>query len=64
MFKDSNDIDPQLKGYVSIAYGLEIVQCNNDYIYHKCDLQLFVQGKLTLFTKNNMLPKREYFLIA
>lgn len=39
LFKDTNDIDPELKGYVSIAYGLNIVQGNDGYIRPKAALK-------------------------
>jgi hypothetical protein len=39
LFKDTKDIDPKLKGYVSIAYGLGIVQGNNGYLNPKAELK-------------------------
>lgn len=39
LFKDTKDIDPKLKGYVSIAYGLNIVEGNNGYINPKAELK-------------------------
>lgn len=38
VFKDSKDIDKSLKGYVSIAYGLKIVQGSNGYFKPKYEL--------------------------
>ena len=39
IFKDTKDIDPQLKGYVSIAYGLGIVQGYNGNFNPKAELK-------------------------
>lgn len=39
LFKDTKDIDPKLKGYVSIAHGLGIVQGDNDKLYPKVELK-------------------------
>lgn len=38
VFKDSKDIDKSLKGYVTIAYGLKIVQGSNGYLKPKYEL--------------------------
>ena len=35
IFKDSNDISPELKGYAAIAYGLNIVEGSNGYLNPK-----------------------------
>jgi hypothetical protein len=39
LFKDTKDINPELKGYVSIAYGLKIVEGNNGYLRPKAELK-------------------------
>lgn len=39
LFKDTKDINPELKGYVSIAYGLKIVEGNNGYLNPKAELK-------------------------
>ena len=39
IFDDTKDIDPTLKGYVSIAYGLKIVQGNDNNLYPKRELK-------------------------
>ena len=39
VFKDTKDIDPKLKGYVSIAYGLKIVEGSNDKLNPKAELK-------------------------
>jgi len=39
LFKDTKDISPELKGYVSIAYGLKIVEGNNGYFKPKTELK-------------------------
>ena len=39
LFKDTKDINPELKGYVSIAYGLKIVEGNNGYLKPKAELK-------------------------
>lgn len=38
LFKDTGSIDPKLKGYVAIAYGLNIVQGDNGYLNPKAQL--------------------------
>ena len=39
IFKDSNDISPELKGYVAIAYGLKIIEGSDGYLYPKRNLK-------------------------
>ena len=39
LFKDTKDINPELKGYVSIAYGLKIVEGSNGYLRPKAELK-------------------------
>ena len=39
IFKDTKDIDPKLKGYVSIAYGLKIVEGSNGNLNPKAELK-------------------------
>ena len=39
IFKDSKDITPELKGYISIAYGLNIVEGYNGYLNPKQELK-------------------------
>ena len=39
LFKDTKDIDKELKGYVSIAYGLGIVQGSNGNLNPKAELK-------------------------
>lgn len=39
LFKDTKNIDPKLKGYVSIAYGLNIVEGSGGYIRPKAELR-------------------------
>lgn len=39
LFKDTEDIAPELKGYVSIAYGLKIVEGYNGYLNPKAQLK-------------------------
>ena len=39
VFKDTKDIDPKLKGYVSIAYGLKIVEGSNGNLNPKAELK-------------------------
>lgn len=39
LFKDTKDIDPKLKGYASIAYGLNIVQGDKGYLNPKGELK-------------------------
>ncbi len=39
LFKDTKDIDPKLKGYVSIAYGLGIVEGYNGNLSPKAELK-------------------------
>ena len=38
IFKDTGDISPGLKGYISIAYGLKIVEGSNGYLNPKQEL--------------------------
>lgn len=38
LFKDANEIDDKLKGYVSIAYGLNIISGSNGYLRPKLEL--------------------------
>lgn len=38
LFKDANEIDDKLKGYVSIAYGLNIISGSNGYLRPKSEL--------------------------
>ncbi|WP_416197488.1 MAG: S-layer-like y domain-containing protein [Sporanaerobacter sp.] len=38
LFKDSDEIDNNLKGYVSIAYGLNIISGSNGYLKPKSEL--------------------------
>lgn len=38
IFKDSSDIDPELKGYISVAHGLNIIEGYNGYIRPKEEL--------------------------
>ena len=39
IFTDSKDISPELKGYISIAYGLEIIQGYNGKLNPKAELK-------------------------
>lgn len=39
IFKDTNDIEPDLKGYVAIACGLNIVEGSNGYLHPKAELK-------------------------
>ena len=39
IFKDTKDISPELKGYISIAYGLEIIQGYNGKLNPKAELK-------------------------
>lgn len=39
LFKDTKDIDPKLKGYAAIAYGLNIVEGSNGYLKPKAELK-------------------------
>jgi len=39
IFKDSNDISPELKGYVAIAYGLNIIEGSNGYLNPKSNIK-------------------------
>ena len=39
LFKDTKDINPELKGYVSIAYGLGIVEGNDGKLNPKVELK-------------------------
>ena len=39
VFKDTKDIDPKLKGYVAIAYGLKIVEGSNGNLNPKAELK-------------------------
>ncbi|NMB27766.1 MAG: S-layer homology domain-containing protein, partial [Tissierellia bacterium] len=39
LFKDTKDIDPKLKGYVSIAYGLRIVEGAGGKLNPKAELK-------------------------
>ena len=39
IFKDTKDISPELKGYISIAYGLEIIQGYNGNLNPKAELK-------------------------
>lgn len=38
LFKDTKDITPELKGYISIAYGLKIVEGYNGNLNPKAEL--------------------------
>ncbi len=39
LFSDTEDIDPELKGYMSIAYGLEIIQADDNKLNPKIKLK-------------------------
>lgn len=39
LFADTEDIDPELKGYMSIAYGLEIIQADDNKLNPKTKLK-------------------------
>ena len=39
LFADTEDIDPELKGYMSIAYGLEIIQADDNKLNPKIKLK-------------------------